>query len=205
MTIKNFICLLIFLSLLEGVYGQLTSLGKPRLLTKKEIKDDKVNKNCFYLKRYTAKERLQFYPFNKAATIKLISFDNNDSSMFGGKLPLKNGGVDFERLREEETITQLQTDTLTDILYNWGYGGPFYSFSDPCCYNPRNAILFMDSSNKIIAFLEICFKCQHFRISSKKIKTGDFCNQKYELIRKFFLTCGIKWGTLTKEGLDLED
>jgi|SRR6185437_5518461 len=176
-------------------YAQPTTIpGKPRQLTKKEIEKDKRDKNCFYKKKYSITERLQFFPFNKAAKIKLVSFDKPDSVIMGGELPMKNEEVDYSRLKEIKTIGKSQIDTLTDILFNEGYGGSFYSFSESMCYNPRNAILFIDANGKTFGFIEICFECSGYRLSSKKIKAGYFCNQKYDYLRNFFAANGIVFG-----------
>ncbi len=194
--------LLFTLFIQANSYGQLTTIHrKPRPSTEKEVEKDKRNQNCFYRKKYSNTQRLQFFPFNKATEIKLVSFDKPDSVIMGGELPMKNGDVDYSRLKETRTIGKLQIDTLTDILFNEGYGGPFYSFSESMCYNPRNAILFIDSSGKTFGFIEICFECAGYRLSSKKIKAGDFCNQKYEYLRNFFAASGIAFG-VKKETMD---
>ena len=183
------------LFILTKSYAQLTTIpGKPRPLTERENEKDKRNQNCVYTKKYSNIQRLQFYPFNKATEIKLVSFDKPDSVIMGGELPMKNGVVDYSRLKEIKTIDKSQIDTLTDILFNRGYGGTFYSFSESTCYNPRNAILFVDSKGKTIGFIEICFECAGYRLSSKKIKAGNFCNQKYDYLKDFFATNGITFG-----------
>ena len=177
-------------------YGQLTPIPvKSRPWTKKEIEKDKRNQNCVYKKKYSKTQRLQFFPFNKAAEIKLVSFEHPpDSVIMGGKIPMKNGDVDFTKLKEIKTIDKSEIDTLTDILFNEGYRGRFSSFSESTCYNPRNAILFIDSKGKTFGFIEICFECSGYRLSSKKIKAGDFCSQKYYYLRRFFAANGIVFG-----------
>lgn len=183
-------------------YGQLTSIPvKPRPWTKKEIEKDKRYQNCVYKKKYSNTQRLQFFPFNKAAQIKLVSFDKPDSVIMGGLMPVKNGDVDYSKLKEIKTIDKSEIDTLTDILFNEGYRGPFSLFSENSCYNPRNAIVFIDSKGKTLGFIEICFECSGYRLSSKKIKAGDFCNQKYDYLRSFFATNGIVFG-VQKESTD---
>lgn len=196
--------LLISQFVLINSFGQLTTIpGKPRLLTKKEEETDARNQNCFYQNKYTAEQRLQLYPFNKAAEIKLAAFDKAESLIMGGELPMKNGTVDYSRLKEIKAITKNQIDSLTDILFNRGYGGPFYSFSKIRCYSPRNAILFLDLHGKTFAFIEICFECTGYRLSSKKIKGVDFCNQKYDDLKAFFAINGIQFGIMgeTSSGL----
>ncbi len=176
-------------------HAQVTAIPvKPRPWTKKEIEKDIRNHGCVYTKKYSSKQRLQFFPFNKAVQIKLISFDQSDSVIIGGEIPMKNGNVDYRKLKEIKTINKSEIDTLTDILFNESYRGPFSSVSESGCYNPRNAILFVDAKGKTFAFIEICFECSAHRFSSNKIKAGDFCSQKYEYLRNFFATNGITLG-----------
>ena len=188
---------------LTNLCGQLTTLpGKPRILTKKERDRDERNQNCFYKERYEANQRLQFYPFNKASEIKLVSFDKPDSVIIGGELPMKNGSIDYSKIREIKTISRSQIDTLTDILFNRNYGGRFYSFSKINCYYPRNAILFVNKRGNTFAFIEICFECSGYRLSSNKIKAGDFCNQKYDYLKDFFAANGIELGVKKEDSAE---
>lgn len=191
--------LLISLIVSADSNGQPTPIsGKPRLLTKKEIESDRINQNCFYKKIYTSSQRRQFYPFNKAAEIRLISFNDPDSAIIGGQLAIENGQVDATTLREIITINSAQIDSLTDLLFNIQYGGKFYSTWETMCYNPRNAILFIDSAGNIFDYIELCFECEDHRLSSRDIKAGDFCNQKYEYLKNFFAANGIRLGVNLK-------
>jgi hypothetical protein len=179
----------------SNCYGQFTPIPvKSRPWTKKEIEKNKRNQGCVYTKKYSSIQRLQFFPFNKAVQIKLVSFAQPDSVIMGGELPMKNGNVDYTKLKEIKTINKSEIDTLTDILFNESYRGRFSSVSESGCYNPRNAILFVDAKGKTFAFIEICFECLGHRLSSNKIKAGDFCSQKYEYLRNFFSRNGIVFG-----------
>ena len=169
--------------------------GKPRKLTRKEITDDEKNQNCFYHHKYSALQRLKFFPFNQAKEIRLVSFAQPDSIITGGEITMNKGIVDISKLKESRVISHADINILTDLLYNRGFGGPFYTFSKSLCYNPRNAILFLDLHGKVFAFIELCFECHGHRLNPQKVKAGDFCNQKYELLRSFFATHGIKYGT----------
>ena len=192
----KFIFSIVSLVHLSICFGQLRVIpGKPRELTVKERKEDEKNQNCYYKPSLNAQQRKLFYPFNQAAEIKLVSFTLSDSLLMGGEVPMTGDKVDFSKLKEVITLNNLQVDTLTDILYNQRYGGPFYTF-EKGCYNPRNAILFIDSNGDSFAFIELCFQCFAFKVSSNKVKAGDFCNQKYALLRDFFVQRGITIGTV---------
>lgn len=48
---------------------------------------------------------------------------------------------------------------------------------------PRNAIFFLDKRNVIIAYIEICFECEAIRTSDTKLNLGEYCSEKYDLIK----------------------
>jgi hypothetical protein len=150
------------------------------------------------LNKYSVEQRDSLYPFNVAKNIKLVSFDEKpDGKGFlysNGRLPMKHGRLIYSDLLEIKTLDKSQIDSLTDILYNNIYRGILFTTSEAGCYNPRNAIVFTNENGVMIAFIEICFECQGYRTSSKKVVTGDFCNQKYDLLKAFFQSAGIEFG-----------
>ena len=85
---------------------------------------------------------------------------------------------------------------MTNIIFNIGYRGKISFLEATGCYNPRNAVLFFDSKNNLLEFIELCFECQGHRLSSDKIELGDLCNQKYTLLKEFFSKAGIQVGTV---------
>lgn len=62
------------------------------------------------------------------------------------------------------------------------------------CFDPRNAILFYDKAGKPLAFIAICYQCRKASVSEEKIKIGDPCRDKMELLKQFFREAGIKYG-----------
>ena len=116
---------------------------------------------------------------------------------------MKNNSVDYSQLDEVKTLNKTEVQNLTNIIYNTGYKGHIFTISESGCYNPRNAILFVDAIGKTFAFIEICFQCQGRRTSSAKVKVGEFCNQKYDLLKDFFKNAGIEIG-ITK-GIGIEE
>ncbi len=188
----KFLFTIILSFLFQFAFGQLTSLGEPRSMTRKEEITDSVNEHCIHRNKINSKQRINNFPFNQAKEVRLVSFKKRYG--IGLALPMKNKKVDLSKLSESFTLDKINTDSLTDILYNTGYKGLFYSFSDGC-YEPRNAILFIDSLGQSFAFIELCFQCDGFRLSSKKVKAGQFCNEKYELLKSFFIKNRIVYGT----------
>jgi hypothetical protein len=106
-------------------------------------------------------------------------------------------GKDFfnpELYNETATLSSEQINKLSDIIFNFTYKKIPYAMEDIKCYIPRNAILFLDADNRIIAYLELCFSCKHFRSSDKKISIGEYCSTKYEMLKSVFESSGIKYG-----------
>jgi adenylate cyclase class IV len=105
----------------------------------------------------------------------------------------------MDKMSEIKVLTLPQIDTLTDIMYNVGFGGVILLVKENACYQPRNAILFLDNTDKIFAYIEICFGCQHTEMSDKRIDIGDICNQKFEMIKKLFSNARIKYGAANED------
>ncbi len=160
----------------------------PDTYSKKELAQDRKNHNCTH-KTYTSfSKRLKNYPFNKVAQIKLVSFE-------GFQIPKIGDSICMGKMSEIKTLTLLQIDSLTDLFYNVGFGGTILLIKDIQCYDPRNAILFLDNTGNTFAYIEICFGCQHTLMSDDRIDIGDICDQKFDMIRKIFSNAGINYGT----------
>ncbi len=62
------------------------------------------------------------------------------------------------------------------------------------CYDPRNAVLFLDTNGKIIAVFEMCFECLGYSLSPKDFYIGDMRPCKNTALKKFFEEAGIHYG-----------
>jgi hypothetical protein len=176
-----------------------------RHATKNEQELMDKSQDCARVKSVPLAERLKHYPFDRAKDVKLVSFKSSYDSAFGeyyeDSLPRKNDTVCFSKMFEIITLTPSQVDTLTDLIYNYGFkfnykpkGNVYFISSIMECYNPRNAILFLDKSNQVFEFIEICFECKKTRTSSDNVSLGTACNQKLLLIKDLFREAGIKYG-----------
>lgn len=160
----------------------------PNAYSKAELAQDRINHNCVHKSKISFSSICKKYPYNETSIIQLVSFDEQN-------LPMQNDSVAYSRLKEVKTLTLWQVDTLSDIFYNVGFGGLTLSEVKTNCYNPRNAVSFLNNSGKVFAFLELCFECEDFRPSSENIYFGDKCNQKYLKLKKIFQNSGINYGT----------
>ena len=118
-------------------------------------------------------------------------------------LPRLNDTVCYSKLTEIKSITFNQVDKLTDLLYNYVYGGPVYTGSMSFCYNPRNAILFLDKNGKVFEYIEICFECNETKESSEKVSLGQMCDEKMGMLKDFFKIVGLEYGII--KGLTIEN
>ncbi|GAC1303130.1 MAG: hypothetical protein NVSMB24_08660 [Mucilaginibacter sp.] len=188
---KGIFLILLFTVLSHAGFSQ-KFMPTYRRPTAKEERIAERNHKCVHRNKYSTEQRLKFYPFNKAVQIKLVSFD--DSTAFVSRLPLINDTVDYSKLRETIALTKKQTAQLTDILYNFGDRAPNTIVYGAACYNPHNAILFVDKCGHTFAYFEICFECMGYRLSSNRMKMGQFCEEKFALINNYFGQVGIKTG-----------
>lgn len=158
-----------------------------------------VNYQCIKKNLLSVKERNKNYPFNKAAKIELISFIDTTTD-FPTSIPVKNKKLEQAKVREQKIINDEQIDELTNILYNIGRTPvpnlQYTTNSSSSCYEPRNGIIFMNSRGDIFEYIEICFACRKSRISSRKVKIGEDCEQKFNILRDFFIKNGLQFGTV---------
>lgn len=149
------------------------------------------------------------FPFSEAATVLLISFTVIEEGIDPGiiwngdtnnmpKPVLKQklaGTVDtfgHIEVREIKTLSEKDVEHLADMFYNLDCGyGPLIGMA---CYTPRNAIIFLDKANKVVAELEICFACIGYQLRPKEFHIGDMRRCKYDELRKIFAGTGIHYG-----------
>jgi hypothetical protein len=164
------------------------------------VSENPEDYECLERNTYSASERRSKYPFNESAKIELISFhqDTVIGCIFCDMLPVKSGVVDYSRVVERTILHQSAIDSLTHIFYNIGYKGTINTVDSGCCFLPRNAILFFDDTDRLIAFVNICFECYTTRFSSDEVSMGDECTGKYKILQRFFKSHDIEVG-ITKE------
>lgn len=182
--------------------GQRNNFAKtpPQPPTRKEAEMEERNHHCAKQTNKSLSTRLKNYPFNLSVEVQLVSFKENTDTVGNeieyGKdsLPRLHDSICYSKLSEIKALTFAQVDSLTDIFYNYGYLGKVYTGSMPLCYNPRNAILFIDKNGKAFEFIEICFECERIKGSSEKISLGEMCDEKLNMIKNIFKNAGIEYG-----------
>jgi len=175
---------------------------------KQEYPDD----DCLLTNTYSAAKRLQRYPFSKAVKILAVSYPWNiaeddtigaikrPDTVFISDLHVINGKLNYTSLKEIQILDSVEINELTTIIYNSTYTKRNSKIMNTGykCFYARNALIFYDKSGKVFDYLEVCFECMGFQSESGKITIGTYCNQKYDLLREFFLRAGLKYGTIDK-------
>jgi hypothetical protein len=178
------------LILLLFILGQIKSVTAQTVIEEVKLPKPKGDLNCFYKSKYSATQRSQFYPFNIADTIKLVSFRYHRHNY-----PIKGDTLLVDSLTEIKTLTKADVNNLTDILYNNFYKQQPNYGSLTQCFFPRNAILFYDKPGHLKESILLCFHCDRHEESSDRINFGSDCTQKMEKLRQFFVSSGLKFGT----------
>ncbi|NQX42996.1 hypothetical protein SAMN05421820_11445 [Pedobacter steynii] len=171
---------------------------------KKEFSD------CGFTNKYTAKQRLAMYPFSKAAKVLAVSYkyggidtdETNDLKNFPRRgLRINNGILDTTTLIETKKLKPEQTDELTRLFFNTDYKNKseLHLIEFAKCFEPRNALIFLNSDDKVIDYLEICFECKQNYSKSELFDIGILCNQKYELFSHYFKSIGVSYGTTGRD------
>ncbi|MBS1526778.1 MAG: hypothetical protein JST19_14060 [Bacteroidetes bacterium] len=172
--------------------------------------------DCVFTHRYTVIQRLGKYPFNKAVKILAISYNgepdpNDDVKTIGDTttprkekphgLFFHNDTLDLSNIFEIKQLTAEQVAKLTNIMFNTKARIPNYH-PDPGrkCFEPRDALIFYDKKGKVFDYMEICFECMMYESKSNKLfLTSVYCNQQFDLIKKFLISLGIQFGTTTTD------
>lgn len=175
--------------------------------TKKKKFIDKPPTSTYYkfgkVKNTSFSKRLHNYPFNKAAQIKLVSFNYGggqieDTVYYNPIMPRLHYAICRFPFTEIKTINYIQTDILTDIFYNYGYIVKPEIENLTKCYVPRNGILFLNEEGNVFEFIEICFACKKLAYSyHDKANAEDFKRPTFKVLRDFFIKNGLEYG-LTK-------
>ncbi|MEO8711922.1 MAG: hypothetical protein ABI405_07365 [Parafilimonas sp.] len=105
---------ILFLSFCFSSFAQLVvdepPTKPPKPLTKHQAKIEEENHNCIHRNRYSSIQRLNFYPFNKASTVQIVSYDvkHDTGELYGkvgNKLPIANDTICYSQLDEIKTLS----------------------------------------------------------------------------------------------------
>lgn len=150
---------------------------------------------CGNSKRADIEKIKKKFPFNEFKTIRLVSF-KREKEEDERKIPKTNRQVDFQKMFENVLLSDDNESTLLDILFNYNNDlkNEDISWEAASCYEPRNAIVFVDNKGKVLGFIEVCFDCKQYVIEPKNMAIGEFCDEKFDRLKEIFDKSGIKYG-----------
>lgn len=130
----------------------------------------------------------------------MLEEDELDDSPKRG-LHVKDGILDTTTLVEIIVLNTKQIDKLTNLIFNTDYKKKweFYTIDAGKCFEPRNALIFVDAKGIVLDYLQICFSCKQNYSKSDKFDIGVLCNDKYQLFSDYFKNVGVSYGTLGKD------
>lgn len=182
--------------------------------------DDKVE--CGWYGKKTVAERNQMFPFNTAKKVIYISFYGTEFGLNEylddqgklirtdsllqihlSKISLKTFSLKNNEKYFAKEFVELNTDqinNLSNLAFNFKIDSKskvemMYSYG---CYMPRNAILFLDSDDKVFAHTEICFECKKYysdwNDTFDSLVGVSPCDEVHVLLKALFEESRIKYG-----------
>lgn len=146
---------------------------------------------CVNTGKYNDKQRLELYPFNKAAKVVLISY--NDTIRRTDKYSSATLSTKAFNSAKTVVLENNEIAVLTDILYNYGYAKkqPLVIYRRPECEEKSNAIVFLDKNNNPFEYIIINFGCEIIDYSNDEVKKTHGCSGKIDLLRYIFTALDI--------------
>lgn len=151
-------------------------------------------------KYFPMSEIKKSFPYNKTASIKLVSFkydypftgesDTTEVQVYAPEIPKTNGVVDLAKMFEVVTADDTTSERLLNILMNENEGDEMEAAA---CYEPRNGIIFFDEKNNILGYIEICFECLQYELVPETITLTNLYPYEFDALKNLFREAGISY------------
>lgn len=136
------------------------------------------------------KSFLDKYPFNKANSIMLASFQNlqfvNDtlSIVKCVEIPKTNGKVNVGEFKELVKLNKSEYEKLQDILFSKSIEENIIGKGN--CSETGYAVLFFDAKGNVFEYIQFCYNCKTLSSSFNQnlLKNEDY--EKLEQFKKLF-------------------
>jgi len=159
------------------------------LFTISAFSQKRSDDDCIFTNRYSTKQLLQRYPFNQSDSIVLVSFHYQHKE----QPPVSIDSVNKDSIIEPTMLTTREKNRLSAILFNYEERKRTGIAAMNQCFYPRHAIVFYNQG-KVKDYLLICFHCYRFAPGTEKFRFPA-CSEKSEMLRKFFISNGVIFGT----------
>ena len=151
----------------------------------------------------TISEIKRSFPYNKAETIKLVSFKSDypavkesdttetEIPVHKPEIPKTNGQIDMTKMFEVRTLDDEGEKELMMILMNYDHQD---TNSVAFCYEPRNGIVFFDQDQRLLGYIEICFECLRYKTDPSTITISTLFPDEFKALKTLFKGTGIIYG-----------
>lgn len=97
------------------------------------------------------------------------TYDEDDTIRDPNKFEIEaNGKIAFNDFSLVKELTEADVDELKKIIQAYPYQRK--SVIGSACYGPRHCVHFLDDDENLIAYLEICFKCDNFESDQEELQ-----------------------------------
>jgi len=135
------------------------------------------------------------YPFTKANSIMLASFENlqfvNDSLSIieCREIPKTNGKINIGEFKQLVNLKKSEYPKLSDIIFSKSIEENIIGKGK--CSETGYAILFFDKAGNIFEYIQFCYNCKTFSssLAKDKLKNDDY--EKLDRLKNLFNDNGI--------------
>jgi len=148
---------------------------------------------CIYIPRLTNEQLLNRYPYKLAHSVRILSYRHE----FDDNYPIIGDSIINGRILESRLLQRDQFPGLADLLFNHSPRKNSAVATRYNCFTPRNAIAFLDSSDRVIDAYLVSFECEKIIFLKSKLPVfkDTVCTQMSEMLQSWFQTNGIYYGT----------
>lgn len=133
--------------------------------------------------------KIAFASFKKGSNIT-----TSDLEMYFEQIRKDFSKFDLKDFYEVKFLNYNEIESFSDLIYNYGINKETEWERDLMCYEPHNAILFLNEDNTLKGFIEICFDCNKYYSSNQGIyNLGEYCETKLDFLKEEFINIGITY------------
>lgn len=187
---NRFLCIPLLL-LAMNLCGQIVSSPKLGLRIESELQKEIADKFSTFLEKEVSKVHLVSLKPECLVRTSLDSLRNEVSDtlcFLSTCIQQKESEVDTSRFFQRISLAPTDISSFLKIIYRNDKNSQNMWAA---CYEPRHALVFYDSKERVIGYIEICLRCSAIRITGGTPSPGNLFEQDYKdlksLIRKYLI------------------